>query len=27
MHPALQALLTIAIGVGGCVGYFLLSNH
>lgn len=27
MHPALQALLTIAIGVGGCVGYFLLSNQ
>jgi alpha-glucoside transport system permease protein len=26
MHPALQALVTIAIGVGGCVGYFYLSN-
>ncbi|MDF1872064.1 carbohydrate ABC transporter permease [Vannielia sp.] len=26
MHPALQGLLTILIGVGGCVGYFYLSN-
>lgn len=26
MHPALQGLLTIAVGVGGCVGYFYLSN-
>ncbi len=26
MHPAIQGILTIAIGVGGCVGYFLLSN-
>ena len=26
MHPALLALLTIVIGVGGCVGYFYLSN-
>ena len=26
MHPALQALLVIAIGVGGCIGYFFLSN-
>jgi alpha-glucoside transport system permease protein len=26
MNPALQALLVIAVGVGGCVGYFLLSN-
>jgi alpha-glucoside transport system permease protein len=26
MHPALQGLLTIVIGVGGCVGYFYLSN-
>ena len=26
MHPALQGLLTIIIGVGGCVGYFYLSN-
>jgi len=24
--PALQALLTIVIGVGGCVAYFILSN-
>jgi alpha-glucoside transport system permease protein len=27
MHPALQGLLTIAIGVSGCVGYFYLSNQ
>ncbi len=26
MHPAIQGLLTIVIGVGGCVGYFYLSN-
>jgi len=26
MHPALQGLLTIIIGVGGCVGYFYCSN-
>ena len=26
MHPALQGLLTIAFGVGGCVGYFYISN-
>lgn len=26
MHPALQGLVTIAIGVGGCLGYFFLSN-
>ena len=26
MHPALQGLMTIAIGVGGCVGYFYFSN-
>lgn len=26
MNPALQAILVIAVGVGGCVGYFLLSN-
>jgi alpha-glucoside transport system permease protein len=26
MNPAVQALLTIVIGVGGCVGYFYLSN-
>ena len=27
MHPALQGLLTIIIGVGGCVGYFYFSNQ
>ncbi len=27
MNPALQAVVTIAIGVGGCVGYFYLSNQ
>ncbi|MFV0336180.1 MAG: carbohydrate ABC transporter permease [Tropicimonas sp.] len=27
MHPALQGLVTIIIGVGGCVGYFFLSNY
>ena len=27
MTPALQALLTIVVGVGGCVGYFFLSNQ
>ena len=27
MHPALQGLITIIIGVGGCVGYFYLSNQ
>ncbi len=26
MNPALQALFVIVIGVGGCVGYFYLSN-
>ena len=26
MHPALQGLVTIIIGVGGCVAYFFLSN-
>jgi alpha-glucoside transport system permease protein len=26
MNPALQALLTIIIGVGGCIGYFYFSN-
>ncbi|SFC58901.1 carbohydrate ABC transporter permease [Tropicimonas isoalkanivorans] len=26
MHPALQGLVTIVVGVGGCVGYFYLSN-
>ncbi|MEM9523086.1 MAG: alpha-glucoside ABC transporter permease, partial [Pseudomonadota bacterium] len=27
MHPALQGLITIAIGVGGCIGYFYFSNQ
>ncbi|MCR8547260.1 sugar ABC transporter permease [Salipiger sp. P9] len=27
MHPALQAVLTIVIGVGGCVGYFWGANQ
>ncbi|MGB5556628.1 MAG: sugar ABC transporter permease [Paracoccaceae bacterium] len=27
MHPAFQGLLTIIIGVGGCIGYFYLSNQ
>jgi len=27
MHPALQGLFTIIIGVGGCVGYFYFSNQ
>ena len=27
MHPALQGLITIIIGVGGCVGYYYLSNQ
>ena len=26
MHPALQGLFTILIGVGGCIGYFYFSN-
>ena len=26
MHPALQGLFTIIIGVGGCIGYFYFSN-
>jgi alpha-glucoside transport system permease protein len=26
MNPALQAVLTIVIGVGGCIGYFYASN-
>ncbi len=26
MNPALQALITIVVGVGGCVGYFYASN-
>jgi alpha-glucoside transport system permease protein len=27
MHPALQGLVTIILGVGGCVGYFYFSNQ
>ncbi len=27
MHPALQGLITIVIGVGGCVGYFYFANQ
>jgi len=27
MNPALQGLITIVIGVGGCIGYFYLSNQ
>ncbi len=26
MNPAFQALITIVVGVGGCIGYFYLSN-
>ena len=26
MNPALQGLVTIIVGVGGCIGYFFLSN-
>jgi alpha-glucoside transport system permease protein len=26
MNPAIQALISIVVGVGGCVGYFYLSN-
>ena len=26
LHPALQGLITIIVGVGGCVGYFYFSN-
>ena len=26
MHPALQAVITIVLGVGGCIGYFYASN-
>jgi alpha-glucoside transport system permease protein len=25
MHPALQGLVTIIVGVGGCIGYFYFS--
>ncbi len=27
MNPALQGLLTIIVGVGGCIGYFYFSNQ
>ena len=27
MHPAVQGLITIVFGVGGCVGYFYFSNR
>ena len=27
MHPAFQAILTIVVGVGGCVGYFYFYNQ
>lgn len=27
MHPAIQGLITITIGVGGCVGYFYFANQ
>lgn len=27
MHPALQGLVTIILGVGGCLGYFYLANQ
>lgn len=27
MNPAIQGLLTIAIGVGGCLSYFYFSNQ
>jgi alpha-glucoside transport system permease protein len=27
MHPAIQGLFTIILGVGGCLGYFWLSNQ
>ena len=26
MHPALQGLITIVLGVGGCLAYFYFSN-
>ena len=26
MHPALQGLVTIILGVGGCIAYFYFSN-
>ena len=27
MHPALQGIITIILGIGGCVGYFYFSNQ
>jgi alpha-glucoside transport system permease protein len=27
MNPAVQGILTIVLGVGGCIGYFFLSNQ
>jgi len=27
MHPALQGVITIILGVGGCIGYFYFSNQ
>ena len=27
MNPAIQGLITIVIGVGGCIGYFYFSNQ
>ncbi|RZW26139.1 MAG: hypothetical protein EX260_01700, partial [Desulfobulbaceae bacterium] len=27
MHPALQGLITILLGVGGCLAYFFLANQ
>lgn len=27
MHPAFQGLITIIVGVGGCIGYFYFSNQ
>ena len=26
MHPALQGLITVVLGVGGCLAYFYLAN-
>ena len=26
MNPALQGLITIIVGVGGCISYFYFSN-
>ena len=26
MNPALQAVVTIVVGVGGCIGYYYFSN-